>query len=311
MIYFTDINNVSDYLNDYKNIVVVCGSNEFEIAAAKKLPFKSISIPTGEDAKQLEVVKLLWATFSKFNIDRKSLVVSVGGGAISDSVGFAASTYMRGVDFASVPTTYLAMIDAAIGGKRAINTEAGKNMVGTFWDAKYIFIDERLLDTLEEKDRKSGVCELLKLKFITNKQVDSIKDAIEVKQSIVDEDVFDKEGKREVLNYGHTLGHAIEALYHIPHGIAIARGMDFAAYINHKLQHEQREIFKQYDVLNDILAINIDEAVLSYMFNDKKNTNGNINFIVLDDFGIPNKLTMNMEKTKHYLLEYLSDEKGQ
>lgn len=311
MIYFSNIKKIAELVEYYNNIVVVSGSNDAELTTASKitkiLKAKSISIPSGEAAKELKIVEYLWNLFAKFNVDRESLVISVGGGAISDCVGFAASTYHRGVDFASVPTTLLAMCDAAIGGKRAINIATGKNLVGSFYDAKFVLIDESLAETLNEIDYKSGLCECLKVHFISGKTIpkDFIKSSVEIKQEIVDEDYYDITGSRIILNYGHTLAHALEKQYKIPHGLAVGVGMDFAASINGAVFLKQRDIFKEYNLLGDILDIkkNINDvdALMRYISQDKKMNN----FVMLKDFGNVEISKMNMEKIQHYLLKYI------
>lgn len=200
----------------------------------------------GEGIKSIDQAESLWNAFAKSGVDRRTLVLAVGGGSITDLVGFAASTYKRGVDIAFLPTTVIAMVDAAIGGKNGVNFQGVKNQIGTYHPPVAIGIDAGWLDTLPAEERVSGWMEMLKHGMIAGEaeaaQALGIRDLAQipellaasaaVKARIVHEDPREA-GRRKALNLGHTVGHALEALSHaegnpIPHGIAVGFGLGFS-----------------------------------------------------------------------------------
>lgn len=315
-IYFSSIDNLKDYTTSYKNVLLVGN-----YITKKICDFNCVSLPDKDDAKTIDVVKILWDIFSKYKIDRNSLVVSVGGGSASDVVGFAASAYMRGVSFASIPTTLLAMIDASVGGKRAINYRA-KNDIGSFYPSQFILIDKNYLSTLSKIDIKCGYCEAIKMHMITGVDIESnieglIKNCIEEKQKIVCEDFYDNEGKRIILNYGHTLAHAIEQAfnYDIPHGMAVGAGMDFAAYISldKNIVKYQHKLFKQFNILDDILFIKNKltnekiNKIIDYFWLDKKVNNDKISYVVLKDIAKPIISLLSINDIKFALIKYVKN----
>jgi len=207
----------------------------------------SIEVDDGENFKTLDSVIFLIEKFSKLGIDRGDYVIAVGGGSILDTVGFAASIYLRGVNLINVPTTLLGMVDAAIGGKNGVNFESYKNIIGTFYQPKLILADLRFLDTLPIEELKKGLAEVIKYALVLDKELYDFlslnKDSIMKKEDevieeiiyksalnkleVVKEDEREEKGIRIVLNFGHTIGHAIEAgsNFSIPHGYAISVGM--------------------------------------------------------------------------------------
>ncbi|MBI4762628.1 MAG: 3-dehydroquinate synthase [Chloroflexota bacterium] len=203
---------------------------------------KSIVLPAGEEHKNLETVSRLWQAFLENGLDRKSTVIALGGGVISDLTGFAASTYMRGVDWIALPTTLLAMVDASLGGKTGIDLPEGKNLIGSFHPPKLVLADPSLLLTLSDRELRSGMAEVVKHGVIADPELFEmcsngmewvkanletiVKRAMAVKIQIIEADPYEK-GVRAMLNLGHTVGHAVELVsgFKLSHGEAIAIGM--------------------------------------------------------------------------------------
>lgn len=273
--------------------------------------FEIIEIKPGEEMKNIETAVQLWEILTEMQADRKSLVLNLGGGVISDLGGFVASTYKRGIRFINVPTTLLAMCDASVGGKTGIDLSHHKNMVGTFASAEHTFIYPKFLETLPLRELRSGFAEMLKHGLIADENhwndlislqsVDAesiagyIEKSVNIKQKIVDKD-FHEENLRKTLNFGHTVGHAIESIFlsrehPILHGEAVAAGMICEAYLSFKenlIEEEALEIIvlnisKQFPML-DLTDLSKDE-LLSLMRNDKKNADGEIRFSLLADIG--------------------------
>lgn len=197
------------------------------------------TFPHGESSKNTDTFVSLLNFLAKEKLSRTDIVVALGGGVTGDLAGFAASCYMRGIDFVQVPTTLLAMVDSSVGGKTAVNLAAGKNLVGTFYQPKAVLCDVSALSTLPEEVYKDGCAEIIKYGMISdralfesletpvNEQLETvISRCVEIKRDIVAEDEFEN-GIRKLLNFGHTVGHAIELLseYRTSHGLAVAAGM--------------------------------------------------------------------------------------
>jgi len=217
-----------------------------------------LEIPRGEGVKNLEQVKILYRMFLDYNLDRNSTVIALGGGVITDLTGFAASTFMRGINLVLIPTTLLAQVDAGVGGKTGVNLPEGKNLVGTFYFPRGVLVDPQLLSTLEEKEFAFGIPEVIKSALIASPELLDlieehlneiksqsgellnriIKAALEIKLAIVQLDPLETRGQRMFLNFGHTLGHAFEASGHYKiysHGEAVGLGMLCAGYLSEQL----------------------------------------------------------------------------
>lgn len=207
-------------------------------------------VPDGEDAKNIETLNKLWNWLGAAGFTRSDLIVGIGGGAITDLAGFAAASWLRGVDWIAVPTSLAGMVDAAVGGKTGINSDYGKNLIGAFHSPTAVLIDTNFLQTLSDRDFSAGMAEVLKCGFIADPKIltlatdhsvaslrrssdvmaELIHRAVSVKAEVVSSD-FKESFAREALNYGHTLGHAIEiyAKYQLRHGEAVAIGLVYAA----------------------------------------------------------------------------------
>lgn len=265
-------------------------------------------IPDAEDGKSLAVAGSLWDTLGEKNFSRQDAVVGLGGGATTDLAGFIAATWMRGIKVVQVPTTLLAMVDAAVGGKTGINTAAGKNLVGSFHEPDSVFIDLDRLETLPDAEFVSGSAEIIKTGFIadpiildiyreggsvpTDKIAELIERSVAVKGSVVAQDLKES-SLREILNYGHTLGHAIEKRedYRWRHGNAVAVGMMFVAIlarnrglISDDVVDLHREILEAVGLPTTYEPGAFDD-LYEGMTHDKKNRNGQIRFVVLDGIG--------------------------
>lgn len=231
----------------YPNSIIVTDENvaKFHLDKLKQAigtNAKSVIIPAGEEYKNLETVHQLWKSFLQNGLDRKSTVIALGGGVIGDMAGFAAATYMRGINWIGVPTTLLAMVDSSLGGKTGFDLPEGKNLIGSFHPPKLVLADPSLLLTLPERELRAGMAEVIKHGIISDPELfalcsrglDWVKDHLEeivkramaVKINVIEEDPYEK-GVRATLNLGHTVGHAVELVskFELRHGEAIAIGM--------------------------------------------------------------------------------------
>ena len=281
----------------------------FEFAGKSTTTFV---IPQGETSKSLSISSKIYEWLSYEHADRGDVLIGVGGGVVGDITGFVASTYMRGIKFVLVPTTLLSMSDSSIGGKTAVDVNKIKNLVGSFYNPSLVYSDLISLKTLPERQINSGWAELIKHGFIKdrdlldqmiqiqdykkiNDNVSSIiKKSIQIKGEIVTVDENEKYGSRIMLNYGHTLGHAIESstnLEQYTHGEAVSIGMSFAAKLSNHLNmlsdddlKLHNDILKKFDL--PVSPDNIDwEKCFELIKNDKKVKNGKINWILLESLG--------------------------
>lgn len=269
-----------------------------------------IEIKSGEIHKNLDTCQHIWQQLTDASFDRKALLVNLGGGVIGDMGGFCAVTYKRGIDFINVPTTLLSAVDASVGGKLGIDFQGFKNHLGFFQDPKAVFIDPIFLNTLSGKELRSGFAEVIKHGLITDKdyfnQVGKkgceqdnwhavIAHSVEIKNEVVKADPKEA-GLRKILNFGHTIGHAIESFYldsdnHLLHGEAIAIGMICEAHVSKKLL--SLEVDQLNEISSTILAIYPDltihkkdfTSIIKLMYQDKKNVNNFLNHSLLYEIG--------------------------
>jgi len=233
-------------------------------------------LPSGEQAKQLGVVARLW---SELDLDRRGTVVALGGGALTDVAGFAASTYLRGIPWVAVPTTLVGQVDAGIGGKTAIDLPEGKNLAGAFHWPSRVVIDELLLETLPERERRQGVAELVKTELLAGRTLD-VRGAAAYKSALCLRDPYDR-GPRAWLNLGHTFAHALEAAagFELPHGEAVALGLLAA------LRLSGRDPKPVVDAL-DPQPVRVDrDAAWQALLRDKKRSGDEIVLVLLGDDG--------------------------
>ena len=271
-------------------------------------------IPDAEEGKHIQVASFCWEVLGKNDFTRSDAIVAVGGGAVTDVGGFVAATWLRGVKLVNIPTSLLGMVDAAVGGKTGINTAEGKNLVGAFHPPAGVLVDLDTLATLPPNELISGMAEVIKCGFIADPVIldlieanpEAVKDpasavlrelierAIAVKAAVVSADLKES-GQREILNYGHTLGHAIELVerYSWRHGAAVSVGMMFAAELARSVGRLSDADADRHRTILDLLGLPLSyrrdrwQALLDGMKRDKKTRGDLLRFVVLDGIGRP------------------------
>lgn len=272
-------------------------------------PIDAIEIEPGEEHKNLETCTGIWQAMTELGADRKSLMITLGGGVITDMGGFVASTYKRGIDFVNIPTTLLSMVDASVGGKTGVDLGVLKNQIGLFVNPEIVIVDADYLDTLNDREMRSGMAEVIKygltydiklldqIKYYNDlKNNELIHRSVEIKNEVVLKDPKEA-GLRKILNFGHTLGHAIESFYlesedkeTLKHGEAIAIGMVCESYISSKLLSLSDEKVSQVkELINSTyekvtLSPEDYSDIMELLKHDKKNVNGEVYFVLLNDF---------------------------
>ena len=307
---------IFDYTNANKLLIVI--SQKVDELYGDVLNFKNsvkFVLKDGENQKNLKNYHKILNFASKNKLERKDAIVAIGGGVVGDIAGFVASTYLRGIDFIQVPTTLLACVDSSVGGKVAVNTEYGKNLVGTFYQPKAVFCNLNFLETLEVRQYKTGLAEVIKYAFIEKSCGDSkehdffeflsanpqaiydrnlpvlaeiVKTSLSLKIAVVSKDEKEQ-GLRKILNFGHTFAHALEKITNYKkytHGEAVAFGMKFAVVLafNRNLISEDYKdrslaLLAKYKLAGKLCRINHDK-IIDLMRQDKKVENGKINFIL-------------------------------
>lgn len=337
-IYFNsvDYTEINTYLEGklYSKIFVLADENTHQHCLADlmgglttSIPVEIIEIEAGEMHKTIETCEGVWLALSELGADRKSLILNLGGGVVTDLGGFVAATFMRGIDFVNIPTSLLAMVDASVGGKTGVDLGTLKNQVGVISLPELVFINVNFLKTLPENQLRSGLAEMLKHGLIYQEshwnklddfqqydfqEIESlIHESVSIKNTIVTEDPSEK-GIRKILNFGHTLGHAIESYFlenpyktSLLHGEAIGIGMLLESYLSHKLTgldlRDLEAIKKRISGYFEKIDFTESEIlkIIELLKFDKKNTHGDINFVLLTkiakskiDCKVSNKLIM-------------------
>ena len=272
-----------------------------------------LKIKPGEESKSFTNFQMILNRLAKEKYDRSDCIVSIGGGVVGDLSGFVAASFMRGIDYIQIPTSLLAQVDSSVGGKTAINIESGKNLVGAFKNPKLVLISSALLKSLPEREFKSGIAEIIKYGLIYNKKIFNIFDkqhkqilkrnqkvieeliheSVKTKAKIVTEDEREL-GIRAILNFGHTYGHAIEAINNyknILHGEAVAMGMRMASKMSMLEGHLNEKTYSR--IINVFDALNLPKNtsnnysdLKNFILSDKKVKGGNINLILLKGIGL-------------------------
>lgn len=269
-------------------------------------------LPDGEPAKSFATISQLWSWLGAAGFTRSDLIVGMGGGAVTDVAGYAAASWLRGIDWIAIPTTLAGMVDAAVGGKTGINSDYGKNLIGAFHSPVAVLVDVKWLDTLSDRDFCAGMAEVIKCGFIAENEIISllsnqslselrkdrarvialIEAAVTVKATVVSSDF--KEGfAREVLNYGHTLAHAVEihSSYSLRHGEAVSIGLVFAAELSHIKGHLSRQLVDLHrELLNSFnLPVSYPRAAWSELLPllalDKKSRGKSLRFVAISAVG--------------------------
>ena len=312
------LEDIASYIKKDSRVFIVTDENVFSLyynkieALLSDFRVSHTVLKAGEMSKSLENLNYLYGECIKNNITRSDLIIALGGGVIGDITGFLAATYLRGVSLMQIPTTLLAQIDSSVGGKTAVNLEYGKNLAGVFYQPHTVLIDPVVLGSLSDCIFSDGISEAIKYAYIRDKELlplfsDSkknilkiIETCVTIKKDVVTKDEFDR-GERMILNFGHTIGHAIEkagsfSLY--THGQGVALGMLAAAEISSEIYG-----FKGVSDLKKILEKNnlpiktekISSDCLKYIVNDKKMESDTLNVILVKDIGeaIIHKMTLN------------------
>lgn len=321
----------SNLIEAYSKVIVLCDSNTHKSclpllsSTVFSSPPQTIEIPAGESQKDIEVATKLWTRLNDLGADRNTILINLGGGVVCDLGGFVASTFKRGIDFINIPTTMLAMVDAAIGGKTGINLHHVKNQVGTFAFPKSTIIEPKFLDTLPKTEILSGFAETIKHALIAdvsfwneisvidhidnNSTKPTIFTSATIKTNIAEKDIHEK-GLRKTLNFGHTVGHGLESWFiengtPIPHGFAVALGITLEVLIasrNFQLKDLQADqiinfISKHYD-LSILKGVDYSQ-VWHWMEFDKKNVGKSVRASLVNNIG---SCDFNIEIQKEMLL---------
>lgn len=297
----------------YSSIFVLVDENTLEHCYPRfiqqletTLPIEIIEIESGEENKNLDTCVGIWNAMTDLHADRKSLLITLGGGVITDMGGFVASTYKRGIDFVNIPTTLLSIVDASVGGKTGIDLGVLKNQIGLFANPELVLVDKEYLHTVTPREIRSGLAEIIKYGLTYDASLyTNIKDnpelditelihrSIEIKNEVVLEDPKEKH-LRKILNFGHTIGHAVESYFldskdkeKLTHGEAIAVGMVAESYLSQQLfDFPQQDLENIKALIKAIYGpVEILESdfigILDYLKHDKKNVSGQVNFVLL------------------------------
>ena len=307
----TDFSYLEELVSKEK-AVIITDDNIASIHAEKFSGWKVIIIPAGEHNKQQSTVDKVIDALIKLQADRETFIIGIGGGVVTDIAGYAASVYMRGVKFAFVPTSILAMVDAAVGGKNGVDVGIYKNLVGVIRHPEFLLYDYSFLKTLPHKEWINGFAEIIKHACIKDEKLfellednsletfqqsagkiaELLKRNVGIKYNVVANDEFET-GERKLLNFGHTLGHAVENIYQLPHGSAVSIGMVAACKISEEInnfpgEESERviELLKKYNLpvtlpLGERRSGDIWEVLLM----DKKKSGDVMNFILLNKIG--------------------------
>lgn len=328
--------------NKYSNLFIIADTNTNEYCLPKLLPLletdltiEIIEFEAGEINKNIETCIEIWNVLTELGADRKTLVINIGGGVVTDLGGFMASTFKRGVDFIHIPTTLLSMVDASVGGKNGVDLGNLKNQIGVINTPKMVLIDTKYLETVPQNEMRSGLAEMLKhglifdkaywesfldIKSINFDDLDTlIHRSVEIKNIIVMQDPTEK-NIRKSLNFGHTLGHAIESYFlenenktTLLHGEAIAVGMILESYISlHKnliTQEEYSQIKSTLKSIYDDIVFeeNDIDPILELLIHDKKNEYGMIQFALIEGIG---KIKINQSVENELILRAFQDYKS-
>lgn len=299
------------------------------LAGTAKAPVLSLGVPEGEAAKSPEILIACWRGLAQAGFTRSDLVIGVGGGATTDLAGFVAASYLRGVPYLSVPTTVLAMVDAAVGGKTGIDLPEGKNLVGAFHEPRAVLADLDLIRPLPDREVSSGMAEVVKAGFVRDARIleliaedpagardvtsarlaELIRRGVQFKADVVATDLRESTSVgsqigRELLNYGHTLGHAIETWeeYRLRHGEAVSLGMVFAARLSRRLLGLSDAAVAQHIELLQALGLPTSYSAAPWadlrelMARDKKTRGATLRFIGLRNMGDPAMITAPSER---------------
>lgn len=295
----------NEYLKSFEKSAIITDDVVYDLYGKRFAGTNVIVLKSGEESKNMQNLEMIYDRLMDFGLDRNSVLAAVGGGVVGDICGFAAATFKRGVRFVQYPTTLLAQVDSSVGGKVAVNLRGGKNMVGAFYQPCAVFADTSALDTLDERQYAAGMAEVVKYAYIADKGLHQtlvqqsadigaiVKRCCEIKTDYVHQDPYDT-GIRMQLNYGHTIGHAIETVAGYGtflHGEAIAIGMVYAAHLGEQLGISPKglasdtiSLLRKYK-LPVMLKQDILDQALQILLADKKADGKDIHFVLIDQIG--------------------------
>jgi len=301
--------------------VALVSQPSIEVEVSISLPVHRFAIGVGEQFKTIATVQELCEGFADAGLTRGDVVVAVGGGMVTDVAGFAAASYHRGISVVHVPTTLLGMIDAAIGGKTGVNLPQGKNLVGAFWQPSGVICDLDTLATLPEREVRCGNGEMAKYHFLTGDDLAAldlearVARCVEIKAEVVASDERES-GRRAILNYGHTLAHALEITsgHEIAHGEAVSIGLIFAARLAERLGRiDSARVAEHLDVVGGLYGLQTDiprvgsaDELLALMFRDKKAIDG-LTFVLDGPNGVELAADIDPAIVRDVLVEALQD----
>lgn len=317
--YSVEIANIA---KAHQRVVLIAPAKLLKVIKLKRISnLILISVPDGELQKNVKTLEKIWNELGKQKISRADAIIGLGGGATTDLAGFAAATWLRGIAWYAIPTSLAAMVDAAIGGKTAINSSTGKNLIGSFYSPSGVYIDLQFLQTLPARDLSAGMAEVIKCGYISDKKIlklaqedvidfkELIYRSIKVKADVVNRD-FKESKLREILNYGHTLGHAIEkhSKFKLRHGEAVSIGLVFAAELSNivgdlpaDVVEEHRRVLASFNLPISYPKQHL-AALKKIMISDKKVKGNQIRFIGLKNIGKPT--WFDSVNSKHIELAY-------
>lgn len=308
-------------------VVIITDDNVYDLYGKDFPPFPVITIKSGERSKCLVVIEKIVNELISLGVDRSGFILGIGGGVVCDIAGFVAATYMRGIKCGFVSTTMMSQVDASVGGKNGVNVGDAKNVIGTFHQPEFVVCDTSMLKTLNQDEYSSGIAELLKIGFIGDlslvksaeneykgfieRDVDVLTSAIsrtiKYKGSLVAEDEKEN-GRRRLLNFGHTYGHAIEMASHFQHGFGVAAGMELSICLSYdkgliSVTEKDRalSLLERYNLIVDY-SVSVDR-MRELLLHDKKKSGNVINFVLLSVIGkaVVEKVSVD------YLVDYYKD----
>ena len=300
---------ISEIISKHDKVLILVSENLLALTWVNEYSspkVKVVTAPDGESGKSEEFLMQMWSECADFGLTRSDCIVAIGGGATTDLGGFVAATWLRGISWHAFPTSLAGMVDAAIGGKTGINSPSGKNLIGAFHSPDSVRIDITFLSSLPDRDFRAGMAEVIKCGFISDPEIlklaldaksnieELVHRSVEVKSKVVSTD-FKESKQREILNYGHTLGHAVEKLedYKLRHGEAISIGLMFAAQLSNVRGELDGEIVAKHKELLELFDLPTSysrsalPALIDLMASDKKARGGQLRFIGLKAIGEP------------------------
>ena len=309
------LEKASSYINmDRKCLIVTDSGVPYEYAETIKNQAKEgyvCVIPQGEQSKCFDNYKMLLEKMVEYSFTRTDCVIAVGGGVVGDLSGFVASSYMRGVDFYNIPTTLLSQLDSSIGGKVAIDLNCVKNIIGAFYQPKCVIIDPNTLKTLEKRQLHAGLCEAIKMSLTSDKElfelientenlekdIDTvIEKSLLIKKNVVEIDPKEK-GLRKILNFGHTIGHAIESDTGLLHGECVGLGM--LPMCEKSIKERLLKVLEKFSLPTKVTCDT--DTLISYITHDKKASGNKITVIVVSEIGTYEMREIEISEIKNYI----------